>query len=605
MTGHLNLAAMSLSQIPPEVMNMYDSTKALVSWFEMVDLSKADFSGNELTQISDTIFPDWSIKEMEDDEEKTNQFAGLETLFLQHNRLTTIPVGLRRMEQLRTLNLSGNNISMTNQLLNIVWQIPQLQNLSLAKCSLRGAVNLSTMGTEQLRSLDLSDNELTEVDLAEGQMATLQSLVLSSNQLESIPWTALAQCALVDLKVASNKLSGTAFARVDGGFDKLKDLDISHNDFSDLGPAFCALASLQSCSISGNSIRSVPDMSGLRSLTTFLAASNKLEHIPESLHSLSTKLKHVDLSNNAIKTVQPELAAMDELTSLNLDGNPLRQRNLLTMSTTELKVHMQKRLDDQPSVFSDDQAEHIAKAPMRSATQPLYKIVNGVLDLSNRSLTSVSPSSIDFASKAQVVHTLRLSNNDLSALPTELLQHPSIANHLQSLDISHNAKLHSSNYLTSRLCLPALRSLYVVSTGLTALDAFTANLVAPELIELNISCHRISGPIPNIRAYFPKCRLLLASDNWFSSVTAEDIRGLEVLDIRNNQIDSLPVDIGLLGNHDDRQEPGRLRSLEVAGNPFRVPRIAVVEKGTEAVLKDLRRRVPTSEVPAEWEEEIQ
>lgn len=52
------------------------------------------------------------------------------------------------------------------------------------------------------------------------------------------------------------------------------------------------------------------------------------------------------------------------------------------------------------------------------------------------------------------------------------------------------------------------------------------------------------------------------------------------------------------------KEPGKLRVLEVSGNRFRVPRLAVVEKGTEALLKDLRRMIPENEVPEEWKEMV-
>ena len=84
----------------------------------------------------------------------------------------------------------------------------------------------------------------------------------------------------------------------------------------------------------------------------------------------------------------------------------------------------------------------------------------------------------------------------------------------------------------------------------------------------------------------------------------EAARGLEVLDIRNNYIEALPRGIGLLGNHAGKTEAGKLRVFECGGNKFRSPRITVIEKGTEAVLKDLRRMVPEAEVPEEWKDGI-
>jgi hypothetical protein len=107
--GRLNIAAMGLKEIPPEVMNMYnfDAINGQGgSWAESVDLTRFIAADNELEAISDDIFPDIDPREMlNDDESKGNQFGGLETLDLHGNLLKALPQGLRRLELLTTLNL--------------------------------------------------------------------------------------------------------------------------------------------------------------------------------------------------------------------------------------------------------------------------------------------------------------------------------------------------------------------------------------------------------------------------------------------------------------------------------------------------------------------
>lgn len=80
-----------------------------------------------------------------------------------------------------------------------------------------------------------------------------------------------------------------------------------------------------------------------------------------------------------------------------------------------------------------------------------------------------------------------------------------------------------------------------------------------------------------------------------------------MLDVRNNEIESLPAKLGMLGVSDAARKKGdlkgKLRSFECSGNRFRVPRWQVLEKGTEAVLKDLRRMVPAGKLEAEWADE--
>lgn len=107
--GRLNIAAMSLKEIPEEVLKMYDlefigTTDG--SWAESVDLTRFVAADNDLEVIADHIFPDIDAREMRDEEDSAgNQFGGLETLDLHGNLLATIPLGFRRLELLTSLNL--------------------------------------------------------------------------------------------------------------------------------------------------------------------------------------------------------------------------------------------------------------------------------------------------------------------------------------------------------------------------------------------------------------------------------------------------------------------------------------------------------------------
>jgi hypothetical protein len=107
--GRLNIAAMSLKEIPEEVLNMYDLESLGAqdgSWAESVDLTRFIAADNDLELIRDDVFPDIDPRESADDEDaKGNQFGGLETMDLHGNVLATLPLGLRRLELLTTLNL--------------------------------------------------------------------------------------------------------------------------------------------------------------------------------------------------------------------------------------------------------------------------------------------------------------------------------------------------------------------------------------------------------------------------------------------------------------------------------------------------------------------
>lgn len=104
--GRLNIAAMGFKEIPEEVLNMYDTEAMDGSWAEAVDLTRFIAAGNELELLHDDVFPDIDPRDNVDDEDaKGNQFGGLETLDLHGNILIALPLGLRRLELLTTLNI--------------------------------------------------------------------------------------------------------------------------------------------------------------------------------------------------------------------------------------------------------------------------------------------------------------------------------------------------------------------------------------------------------------------------------------------------------------------------------------------------------------------
>ncbi|OAP62953.1 hypothetical protein AYL99_02180 [Fonsecaea erecta] len=600
-SGHLNIAAMKLKQIPSEVMKMYEPENSTTNWAEMVDLIKINAADNELTDLEDEMFPDFAESDLTDDDERRCQFGGLETLDLRRNRLQQIPTGLRRLERLQVLNLSGNKLD--NKAFEVIGQIPYLKELILADNLVEGTLELGDCKLEHLQVLDLHGNKVESFGVAGlSVLQNLKVLNIAGNKFSTLPWDTVPTSTLTELNISRNRVSGVLLSDA-LAFPELRTLDASFNELQRLfnNESVPEFPNLRSLILSGNKLIGVPSLTKCKQLYTLDVSENQVEEIPSEFAQLEN-LKTADFGNNNIRLVVPEIAMMINLSSFNVVGNPLREKKYLTMNTSELKADLEKKLEIEqseksPQEPSDNLTNSVSKGEYR------YTPSNGTLDLSSQSIASLSVGEIDLSSP---IHTLKLSNNELTCFPVDLLSHPSLKYSLQSLDLSHNPQLHPTEYLASELFLPNLKSLYIVSTGLTSLDSLTSNLKAPALTELNISCHRLAGHVPWVRAWWPNVNTLLATDNWFSSVDVEGVRGLEVLDIRNNEIETLPPKLGLLGNLPGSKEktPGRLRVLEVSGNRFRVPRITVVEKGTEAVLKDLRRMVREEELTDEWRDVI-
>ena len=137
--------------------------------------------------------------------------------------------------------------------------------------------------------------------------------------------------------------------------------------------------------------------------------------------------------------------------------------------------------------------------------------------------------------------SLDLSSTNLTSFPIYSLTDPNIFTNITNLNLSHNP-LDLTKYLDATLFLPHLAHLSLVSTGLTTILPLATHLSAPALKTLNISCHRLSGPVPKFRYYFPTLEEVIATDGWFDIVETRTLVGLKRLDLRNNCIGEADVE---------------------------------------------------------------
>ncbi|KAL8921003.1 MAG: hypothetical protein Q9172_004245 [Xanthocarpia lactea] len=153
---------------------------------------------------------------------------------------------------------------------------------------------------------------------------------------------------------------------------------------------------------------------------------------------------------------------------------------------------------------------------------------------------------------------------------------------LRKLDVSRNRIT-----VIPELDLPNLTSLNLSSNHISPLDLM-ANLKTPQLAFLDISTCRVDRLLC-LSGDFPNLKTLIAFDNCISALNVDNIRGLEILDLRGNDLRSLPPELSLLG----------LKKLLVSGNPMRAPRREILEGTTEGLMGWLKGRLPAGMVDAE------
>ncbi|KAI4139947.1 MAG: hypothetical protein L6R39_006032 [Caloplaca ligustica] len=247
--------------------------------------------------------------------------------------------------------------------------------------------------------------------------------------------------------------------------------------------------------------------------------------------SIFSGLQTLNLLGNRLQTISSELRDLRHLTVLNLSRNRLEQP-----------------IDDVFRTIS-----HI------SSLRKLYLAESG--------LSGPLP---PFA-RCWELEILDLHGNLLTGLPEEL----SKCSRLRELDVSDNR----ISQLPS-IYLPNLTTLSVSSNQIEV-ESLVSNLTAPRLVDLDISMCRI-GRLPDLRSRFPCLTTLTAFGNRISMLDVESVRGLEVLDLKNNDLISLPPELSLIG----------LKRFIVSGNPMRAPRREILEGTTERLMDWLRGRLP-------------
>ncbi|KAJ9142334.1 Leucine-rich repeat-containing protein 40 [Pleurostoma richardsiae] len=643
-----------LSMYDLESIGKHDGT-----WAESVDLTRFVAADNELEMIEESVFPDAEPEELANNEdEKGSIFGGLETLDLHGNVLISLPTGLRRLSLLTSLNLSQNRlanncletISQITSLRDLKlggnllygdldpWFI-SLENLEILDLHGNNLTGLpqGLENSSKLRILNISENNFESIPFYILARLPITELLARKNKLSGVlidnSTEELPHLQILD--ISSNQITQL----------------ISPTE----GRSIALPAVTQLC-LSMNRLQSLPDVSFFTNLITLTADENSINAIPEGFTKL-TGLRSVDFSSNDIRVIPAEIARMDNLAMLRLSGNPLRDKKFVSMATDDLKNALAARLEPEVVTQEDGAAqsnEGISEEPMNAsetcrrerapssasaiaepqprpadepdqdnssrsdmddfATPPTsapgtpvrsrshtisgqtWPIKSGgVLDRSNTQSSSLHPVICSRVAAEHTVREIQLHHNLFTTLPESL---SFFAESLTSLSLAHN-QLIGETYMGAgeELELPCLKELNLSSNHITSLVPLVAHLRAPSLQKLDLSFNRLSS-LPagsQLRDAYPGLTVLLIANNHLADLDPESIKGLRIVDARNNDIAHLNPRIGLLGG------AGGLERLEVAGNRFRVPRWNVLERGTEATLRWLRGRVPVAEMGA-WKD---
>ncbi|KAL8897161.1 MAG: hypothetical protein Q9207_007347 [Kuettlingeria erythrocarpa] len=288
----------------------------------------------------------------------------------------------------------------------------------------------------------------------------------------------------------------------------------------------------------------------------------------------SVDLVRLDASNNELDDLGWDSVVNDEngdrgcdnvfgrLQTLNLHGNRLRTLPLALQGLENLAVL------------------NLSRNNLGQSMCEIFEIISSIsslreLQIADNHLSGPLPP----FSQCTNLEILDLHANAITSLPQQLAE----CRKLRRLDIS-------SNRITKvpSLDLPDLIN-FNISSNQIDVDNFIMNLTAPRLTDLDMSVCRVNH-LPALRSKLPSLTTLIAFDNSiFNLNDVESLRGIEVLDLRNNDLRSLPAELSLLG----------LKRFTVSGNPMRAPRREILEGTTERLMDWLKSRLPAGTLDEE------
>ena len=462
--GVLNLPNQSLKEVPNSVwaVNQPPSNDESVGafnsedrWWEYVELTKLNLASNELAEISEQLenFPRLTVFDLHDNNLTSlpNAFSKLENLRridLSHNLLTIMPqfesfksmtvllLQHNRLEKLRffenassstceLLDLSHNQLTFISELINVMTNLRTL-NLSNNQLTSLPAMN----NLQSLSQLNLDNNKLKLLPNGFNSLRSLKQLYLKNNQLESLP--DLQHCSqLVEIYLGNNcfkmipmdlpmglmilELRNNKITFVPDNivvFSKLERLDIANNDISKLAPEIGNM-SLKVLVLDGNPLRSI------RSDIIKRGTQAVLKHLKSRI------VVEDNSAGDGFHSALPQSSQTSDLHRM----HELAASCKLNVSKESVESVERKLAEASNIALREFHAVHCALTSFPQALVE-YRTSLTTLNLSFCKLSSISSS---IALLTCLSH-INFSNNCLASLPDEMAQ----LTRLHEINISNN-----------------------------------------------------------------------------------------------------------------------------------------------------------------------
>ena len=292
----------------------------LTSWDHLMNLQYVDVSDNEVTSLS-ALKSLVHLRSVKADNNQLTSLDGMDShdgllsLRARNNLIEEVDFAMIKFDRLEELDLGGNCINSVHNL----ELLPALTRLKLAKNRLQRTPQVEDM--RQLRHLDLSDNELTTLDV--GGFPNLHSVHADRNYINKV-----------------------------GGFDRARRLDSLslREQRGEVGLDMDFLSGayeVRKLFLSGNLLEKFSPRVDFLNLQLLELANCGLQSLPEQMGQTMPNLRTLNINFNAVSDLRP-LQYVPRLKKLLVAGNRLGDSTKVTRLLSEFPHLTQLDVRDNP-----------------------------------------------------------------------------------------------------------------------------------------------------------------------------------------------------------------------------------------------------------------
>ncbi|XP_062076439.1 receptor-like protein EIX1 [Humulus lupulus] len=460
---------------------------------------------------------------------------------------------------LQSLELNDNYIHP----LAITWLLNSsvhLTRLSLTDNSINGSFPNSFEQTKSLQFVDLSSNVVgSGVPKSLGNLTNLKSLDLNSNNLGGTLHDLLQNLSgstknsLEILHLSSNQLGGMILDDFENIFLLLKELYLDNNQLE--GPFLSGLKrfpSLENLDLDNNKLTGLlPNLSSMPNLTRFSVSNNMFNRISCESNGKLDCLGTLDISSNSLIGVISEVNLQcPKLETLNLSYNqdvrlkfnsswvPLFQLTSITLRSCKSGPEFPSWLQTQTNIEHLDISNNSISGPVPSWFTNITSSLN-YLNMSKNNLSSTLP---NFPVQSSYKTTVDLSFNQFQgSVP------PSLSINATRLFLSNNAFTEFRYFLCEAKEESKKAKLIDLSHNYLSGNLLDCWASFPNLFVLNLGYNMLSGHIPS-SVNMTNIASLQLNHNNFSGTLPSSLKNntsLKVLDLANNTLEgTIPPWIG-------------------------------------------------------------